>query len=70
MLAVGEGVLLAKADAEFGIGKDADEGLVEFGRIARRSEEYAGIGDRPTGLRTGMGILSFSNRAKQNQAFT
>src|SRR5208283_4461971 len=39
--------------AEFGIGEDADEGFVEFGGVAGRSEKYAGISDRPSGLRAG-----------------
>jgi len=49
MLAVGEGVPLAEAGAEFGIGEDADEGFLEFGGVAGRSEKYAGISDWPSG---------------------
>jgi len=50
MLAVGEGALLVEAGAEFGIGQDADEGLVEFGGAAGGGEEYTGIGDGPENL--------------------
>ena len=50
MLAVGEGALLAEAGAEFGIGQDANESLVEFGGFARQSEENTPVDDQFEGL--------------------
>src|SRR5208337_2687103 len=53
MPAVGEGVLLAEAGAEFGIGEKADEGFVKFGGVAGRCDKHTGISDWPGGLRPG-----------------